>query len=708
MKNIEQWIWLSEEKYPQFQKTACTAFQKDKEKSVYGVAEFTKCIHSDGETIKSAKVRISGDTFFELYVNSVFIGNGPAAAGGDFDDLGGTVWHYANNYDIKIEKEKAEFFIRVQLSPVVMTDISFGQGGVFAEIELLYESGKTETVLTDESWLARINRSYVRPYYYDSALKPTEWENAQLRNEKRKIKDSSIPNLDYKIIYPENRQQIIVPAGESAEVTLEFDKIYSAALALIIETDGCRIDADIIEFDTVHSGSETVIATENTEYFGIQFHSMGAYTLRITNFGLKTARILPAARFQCYPVKQNGSFKCSDKKLNEIYDVCKWTLQICRQSMHLDSPKHQEPLACTGDYYIESLMTAFTFGDMRLAELDIKRTADEIIHHNGKMFHTTYSLIWIQMILDVYKFTGNIELIEYCKDAIISLMNLFSTYIGENGIIDNPPDYMFVDWVVADGYSMHHPPKALGQTCLNAFYQNALREASELMNIIGDKELSEKYAEDAEKHKKAHNEILFDKDKGLYFDGLNTPTGSGKWLPENIGGRYFSKHANILCVLCGLVDGEKAVEIIERVMNEEFITDLQPYFMHYLFEAFKKTGLYDKYAVNQLRRWSVMTDKCSKGLQEGWIKPQEDYSFDHSHAWGGTPAYQLPCAVLGFEMLEAGFRKLSLTPNLFDLDFADVSMPTPYGNIVCRLKRGEKPVIEVPDKIKWEVSYEKL
>ncbi len=707
MTKQEQWIWLDENEFPDFQKTACTAFGERKSPSHYCVAEFKKLIKASDE-IKELRIRISGDTFFELYVNGSFIGSGPAAAGGDFDDENGTVWHYANNYTVPVSGQEAEIFIKVQLSPVVLTDISFGHGGVFAEIEAELNNGKTETFITDETWLSRVNSAYVEPYFYDSSRRPTPWRNAVIQNSDRKIKDAPIPMLDFKIIYPENRQQIIVSAGETAEVTLEFDKIYSASLALIIETDGCRIDADIIEFGSVHSGNETVIAMEDTEYFGLQYHSLGAYTLKIQNFGVKDTRILPAARFRCYPVRQNGSFVCSDKKLNEIYDVCKWTLQICRQTMHLDSPKHQEPLACTGDYYIESLMTAFTFGDMRLSELDIKRTADEIVHHNGKMFHTTYSLIWLQMILDVYKFTGNIELIKYCREAIIALLNLFSTYIGDNGIIDNPPDYMFVDWVVADGYSMHHPPKALGQTCLNAFYHNGLTVAAELMKIIGDNTLSSKYKNDAEKHKINHNRTLFDNEKGLYFDGLNTPTVSGKWLPENIDGRYYSKHANILCVLCGLCDGEKAKEIIERVMNEEFITDLQPYFMHYLFEALKKTGLYDKYAMNQLRRWSVMTDKCSKGLQEGWIKPQEDYSFDHSHAWGGTPAYQLPGSVLGFRMIEPGFRKISLTPNLFDLDFAYISMPTPYGYIECRLKKNEKPLITIPEGIEYEVYYEKI
>ena len=92
--------------------------------------------------------------------------------------------------------------------------------------------------------------------------------------------------------------------------------------------------------------------------------------------------------------------------LNKVYEVCKWTLQICRQTLHLDSPKHQEPLACTGDYYIESLMTAFTFGDMRLAAFDVLRTADWLKENKGVMFHTSYSLIWVQMLYDVLSVYG--------------------------------------------------------------------------------------------------------------------------------------------------------------------------------------------------------------------------------------------------------------------------------------------------------------
>jgi len=49
-------------------------------------------------------------------------------------------------------------------------------------------------------------------------------------------------------------------------------------------------------------------------------------------------------------------------------------------------------------------------------------------------------------------------------------------------------------------------------------------------------------------------------------------------------------------------------------------------------------------------------DECPKGLKEGWI--QLHYKFDYSHAWGGTPMYQLPARISGLEILEPGMKKI--------------------------------------------------
>ena len=126
------------------------------------------------------------------------------------------------------------------------------------------------------------------------------------------------------------------------------------------------------------------------------------------------------------------------------------------------------------------------------------------------MFHTTYSLIWVMMLYDVYCYTGNKKLLEDCEDALYLLLKRFETYIGENQIIDNPPDYMFVDWIYIDEISMHHPPKALGQTCLNMFYYGALENAAKVYQVLGEDVMARSCMENREILGKAINELLYD------------------------------------------------------------------------------------------------------------------------------------------------------------------------------------------------------
>ena len=72
---------------------------------------------------------------------------------------------------------------------------------------------------------------------------------------------------------------------------------------------------------------------------------------------------------------------------------------------------------------------------------------------------------------------------------------------------------------------------------------------------------------------------------------------------------------------------------------------------------------------------------------------------DYSHAWGATPAYTLKRALSGIEILEPSYKKIRLSPDLFDLDFANFEITTPYGKIEISMKKGEEPKVSAPKEI---------
>lgn len=323
------------------------------------------------------------------------------------------------------------------------------------------------------------------------------------------------------------------------------------------------------------------------------------------------------------------------------------------------------------------------------------------------MFHTTYSLIWGQMLYDVYRFTGETSLLSDCEDALMLLLDRFETYLGENGLIETPPDYMFIDWIYLDEISLHHPPKALGQTCLNLYYYGALKTAAMIFDRIGRSAMAKKHRIAAECLKKAVISQLYDAEKGIFFEGLDTPTPKeliGEYMPQNVSKRYYRCHANILAAYFGIFENKECQKLLNRVMKDTELGECQPYFKHFLLEAVERNGLREEYTLPIIEAWKAPTAECEKGLVEGFIKPEPTYSFDHSHAWGGTPAYALPKALLGFEMIKPGFEQIRISPSLLGLETASVQMPTPYGMLTLDMKKGEVPKLTVPKQItvEWE------
>ncbi|MBO5212653.1 MAG: hypothetical protein J6B60_03845 [Clostridia bacterium] len=699
---MSKWIWLPREKYPARQSTKYSAFIAGGE--TYTVAEFKKEYIFE-KSVEKIDIYVSADTSFVLYLNNEAIATGPVCVGGDF--MGNEAppeKFYTSRVTIYPKTEKISFFARVRMMPEKLCEYSKGCGGFMLFGETVLENGEKIDIATDESWLVRYNGSYTRANTYDQRISPDEYVNAKTVEDIWKATVAPIPvRTEKTYTFP----TITVKAGEKTDIKNELDMIYAGYACIKAKAKGeVCVNLCLKEIPCDRGSWESATFMDDGEYRGINLHSVGEIEGNIENKSSSDAEIEISVITTCYPVYKEAKTVTDDSELNKVLDVCRHTLKYCRQTHHLDSPRHCEPLACMGDYYIESLMTAFSFGDMSLAEFDIKRISDRLESTNGRLFHTTYSLIFVKMIYDIYNITNNINMLKESAHGINLIFDRFESYIGETGLIETPPDYMFIDWIYIDEISMHHPPKALGQTCLNMFYYGALESAEHIYNIIGSKARAEKCALMKEKIKNAINTHLYDKEKRCYFEGLNTETPEEmlyQYLPANVEKRYYLKHSNILAAYFGICDNELAIELIDRIMSDDIKGDYQPYFAHYLLEAINRCSLREKYTLKLIDKWKAPVRECQKGLVEGFIPPEPTYNFDHSHAWGGTPLYSLPKALLGLEIIEAGYKKIKLSPSLLGLSYARVELPTPYGDILCEMHKGKKPNITVPKEITVDV-----
>ena len=667
------WIWLDETVFPDLQKTKATAF--DTREVPYAVVRFRQKYHFPAD-VQLLRFSVSGDCRYRLFVNGEFQGMGPAFAGGDWARTAPMPQRYADSFAIPFSGAKLTLEAEVQLPPTLLCDISSGHGGFFLEGEAILCDRTAIPLLTDGTWQCRVEQAWQSDLSFDASLSPSPWMHARTA-QKKLPQPSEIPLSACAIL----------PLDENGELK----EISAGILCCTIEADA-PFEVKLIPYETpdLEDEAEIIRGASSLDYEGFRIRSVGGVRIE-TVTGSPHIRSL-TVRTMKYPGEIEGECLSPLPELNEVLRVCEHTLSICRQSIHLDSPRHMEPLGCTGDYWIESLMEYYCYSDHRLTRFDLIRTARLLKETGGKMFHTGYSLMWISMLRDYILYTGDRAVLSETEESIRILLRRFQTYENVGGILDDPPDYMFADWVEIAGYSMHHPPKALGQTILNALYYRALSDAGCLLDDAG-------FLRRAASLKAAFERTFWVPDAGMFISGLTGDTPTNAWLPQNAQEPVFTLHANIMAVACKVCSGERARSVVRKALSDPSLPDYQPYFAHFVFQALWNTGLMSEFALQLFSRWIPLVQECPKGLAEGWIRPCDGYVFDHSHAWGGCPRYWLPRALAGLEILEPGFQTIRFSPRLPLPGTSRITIPTPCGLLKCTVTDGKITSLMIPPGI---------
>ncbi len=656
-----QWIWLPRQPFSDFQVAQQTTFAPSIN---FGVAVFEKEIVIEQSVF--ATLKISADVSYILYVDGSLIGRGPTTVGGDYGRKEGLPWRFFDSYTLSFSNGKHQIKILVASAPIVMSHYSSGQNGVIVEC-----IDKNENLLfySDESWKCYVDYKYVGRYNTDFTKGVSNAYYAEQRVRPLPLA-SHLKSLSMSIIKP------VAVKRDGNRVTFDFGKIYSAYATTTV-TAKTQTSLTLIpqEIEGIGNRADSIIAPCGTHTAtSLRMHSIRYWEVTAD----QTVDVDAYLTFVHYPVEQTTYYQCDDADLNRVFDVSKRTLMLCMQDYHLDSPVHQEALGCTADYFVQAFINNYTFGVTELARLDILRTAWLLEHTKGKMFHTTFTLIWVNWLLDYYHYTGDRSLLCACEKAMDTVFGLFETYC-ENGLIENPPDYLFIDWIPVGEFNLHHPPKNLGQGPMNCFYYNALVCGEKIKRLLGKELDADALNQRAATLKTAFHSAFWDDEKRLYFSGKIDKTHSDKWLPISDDKRYFTVHTNALAVLYGLANEETADDVIIRTVTDTSLIPAQPsYFMHYVLEALAKRNLFDPYAFGLVQPWIDMVNECDSGMKEKYLSG--NVTCDYSHAVSGTLAYHLVSKTLGVEY-EHGKPKY-VAPLLGPLNRADAVIPIAGGGKV--------------------------
>ena len=380
-----------------------------------------------------------------------------------------------------------------------------------------------------------------------------------------------------------------------------------------------------------------------------------------------------------------GSFKCNDERLNKIWQTGAYTVHLNMQEYLWDGIK-RDRLVWMGDLHPEIMTVSHVFGynDVVPKSLDLARDITPLPNWMSGMY--TYSIWWVIIQRDWYYFHGDKKYLNEQRDYLVGLLDILLRKVDDKGFETSGGG--FLDWP-------SNANKPAMQAGTQALMMIAMNSARQLCEVLGEEEMAKRCGECYDKMVAASAAVC-----ERYFKSAQEPTAPG------------SKQGASLLALAGALDAKKANDEVLQVGGPR---GFSTFYGYYMLEAMAKAGNYEG-AMDVIRNfWGAMLDMGATTFWEDfnvdWIEnaapidalvPEGkkdihgDFGaycykgFRHSlcHGWASGPTSWLSRHVLGVEVVEPGCKVVRIAPNLGDLEWAEGSFPTPYGDIKVSHKKG--------------------
>jgi hypothetical protein len=266
------------------------------------------------------------------------------------------------------------------------------------------------------------------------------------------------------------------------------------------------------------------------------------------------------------------------------------------------------------------------------------------------------------------------------------ILHYFSKYQDKNGLIKGLPGWNFSDWVYTPGWQMGvaQPGKDGYGILMDMQLLLAYQMMSEMENLQGNTFLSDKYAQKATQLKNSIQNTYWSEEKGLYAQTSEK--------------EIFSQHANAMAIITGMVEGDLARQIAQKLLTDSTLSPCSVYYKFYLHEALIKAGLGDHY----LEWLDIWRENIAMGLTTWGETSDINATRSDCHAWGASPNIEFFRTLLGIDSAAPAFTKVKIEPHLGNIKQIGGKMPHPQGEIKVQYKKKNstlKAEIELPTQV---------
>ena len=634
---------------------------------------FRKSFQLSGK-VKKAVLNISADDHYRLYVNGVYVTQGPANSY--------AFCYYYNQVDITEYLKTGRNIIAVHVYYQGLVNRAYNSGdyrqGMIAE---LWADG---VQLLDSDWKCRDMKEYGRnrtigydtqfDEIIDNRKKLTGWETSSFDD--LDWDRAAIREDDDHVFIPQPCDNVVI----EKRIPVQIEKLSDGYLLDF----GEELTGTFCMRAAGHAGDEVIIlygeellSPDTAADANIRPGALVRYEMRcgcryedrlilaegdneLETFEYKCFRyvqLLTEARvamedfqvlFRHYPFDDSKCrFHTDNPLIRQIWDICRNAVRNCCQEGFLDCPSREK-----GQYLGDLTVTAHALYCLtgatdlfRKALMDFAHSTDicsgmmAVAPGSFMQEIADYSLLYPYQLLLYYHFTGDRGFLKMLYPAAEGVEKYFEQFRNDLGLLEQVnTKWNLVDWPenLRDNYDFALPHAPVGKGChnvLNALYigmKQCMEKLRMILQIPEDSaslptaisESSHSKASEAERLKQTFIECFFDKKTGLFVDSTIS--------------RHSSIHANAFAAFFNLAPEEN--NIAAFIMKKGLCCGVfVSYFVLYgLLRLGQPRAAYELIINKSEHSWYQMLSEGATGAFEAWGKEQK-WNTSLCHAWASAP-----------------------------------------------------------------------
>ena len=345
-----------------------------------------------------------------------------------------------------------------------------------------------------------------------------------------------------------------------------------------------------------------------------------------------------------YPVERREFPENLTLLEEKIYDACVYTLECCMHEHYEDCPWREQALY-TMDSRNQMLAGYYAFGETLFPKANLELISEDdrpdgllaICYPIKRDFAIpSFSLHYITECEEYLRYSGDEEFIRRIYTKIVKTLGVFIDRIDENGLakpFEGKKMWNFYEWTDGlDGAgvwaeSNGEPEDLSYDLALNSLISIALSRMISINARLGYD--STGFEAQKEKLNAAIRSYFYNPQTGLY----ETRRGTG----------HYSRLANSLVILAGVLTPDEAKALAQRLANGEGMSDASLSMRTFLYDALLMTDkdVYSEFVLRDIER--VYSPMLKTGNNTVWETELGESDFEDAgslcHGWSSIPIY---------------------------------------------------------------------